>query len=174
MQNQQSEKCQNARSESAARQLVARRWQLTTFHPRSKPAWASSPDKRLSANYRIAESSQNPLTQFGLFNLRLRALRRRVWFKVLSKVERSLIDLVLRTVKKVRSSMLARSLTIIVKKLLNAMESQITRQTRTIGFSLAQNLSRIAQSWGNKSAWRWAKDAGFAQYLTITCLNSLP
>jgi hypothetical protein len=145
---------------------------LTKFHPRSQPARAGSPDKRLSANYRIAESIQNPLTQLGLFNLRLRALRRRVWFKVLSKVERGLIDLVLRTVKKVRSSMLARSLIIIVKKLLNGMENQITRHTRTIGFSLAQRLSRIAQSWGNKSSLMWARDPDFAKFLAICHMNT--
>jgi len=144
---------------------------LTKFHQISQFARSKSFDEGLSRDYRVEESNQVPLTQFGLFNLRLRALRRGVWFKVLSKVERGLIDLVLRTVRRVRSSVLARSLIIVVKKLLSTMESKITRQTRTIGFSLAQRLSQIAQNWGNKSASDWALDLGFARFLAVNHMN---
>lgn len=145
---------------------------MTKFHQISQFARSKSFDKGLSRDYRVEESNQVPLTQFGLFNLRLRALRRGVWFKVLSKVERGLIDLVLRTVRRVRSSVLARSLIIVVKKLLSTMESKITRQTRTIGFSLAQRLSRIAESWGNKSSIMWTRDYDYAEFLAICHINT--
>jgi hypothetical protein len=67
--------------------------------------------------------------------------------------------------------MLARSLIIVVKKLLSTMESKITRHTRTIGFSLVQRLSKIAQSWGNKSSVMWALDPDFAEFLAIDRMN---
>ena len=45
------------------------------------------------------------------------ALRRRVWFRVLSRVERGVLDLTVRYVNEVKSALLAKVLTAIVEKL---------------------------------------------------------
>jgi hypothetical protein len=126
----------------------------------------------VSVDVAMKGSSPFPLTRFALLAVKLRAVRRRVWFRVLSKVERSLIDLAIEIVRVVRSSMLARSVIFVVKKLLSIMESKIARQTRTIGFSLAQRLSQIAQNWGNKSSVVWALDPDFAKFLAIDRMNT--
>jgi len=126
----------------------------------------------VSVDMAMKGSSPFPLTRFALLALKLRAVRRRMWFRVLSKVERGLIDLAIKIVRVVRSSMLARSVIFVVKKLLSVMESKIARQTRTIGFSLAQGLSRIAKTWGNKSAADWAFDSGFAEFLAVCHVNT--
>lgn len=104
--------------------------------------------------------------------LRVKALRRGVWFKVLNRMERGLIDSVIKVVDRVRSTLLAKVLTSVVKKLLTAMESKVTRMMREVGQSLAQKISLIAQSWGNKSAKEWITNKGFIQYLAVTVMNT--
>ena len=115
-----------------------------------------------------------PPERSELVKLRVKALRRGLWFRVLSRVERGLIDLAIKVVEKVRSLVLARSLIGIVEKLLNAMESEVKRLMRTVGLPLAQKLGEIAQGWGNKSAPLWAADLGFVQYLAIVEKNLSP
>lgn len=107
-----------------------------------------------------------------LLKLKLKAIRRGVWFKVLNRLERGLVDLSLKVVKKIRSICLAKALTSIVKKLLEALESRVRRQMRQIGISLAEKLSQIAQKWGNKTAREWVNNIGFVQYLTIMKINT--
>jgi len=118
--------------------------------------------------------SRIPLTKVELSRIKIRAIRRGSWFKVLSRVERASIDLTLKVVRKVRSLLLAKMLTTIVKKLLDAMESKVARLMREVGCGFTQNLSRIAQKWGNKSAVHWTADSKFAQYLTIMYINTPP
>lgn len=112
-----------------------------------------------------------PLMRSEIIRIKARAIRRGIWFRVLTRVERACIDLVIKVVERVRSSLLQKVLSSILKKLEEAMESQVLRLMRKIGDTLAQKLSQIAQEWGNKSAIQWMKDLGFIQYLTITYMN---
>lgn len=51
-----------------------------------------------------------------LVRIKSRALRTRVWFKALSRGERAIVDLAIRCVEKVRSSILAGAISNIVGK----------------------------------------------------------
>lgn len=113
-----------------------------------------------------------PLTREALAKLRLKALRRGVWFRDLKHSERKLLDLTIRVVQRVHSLTLAKLVSRIVGKLCAAMESRIFRLMRTEGRTLAEKLSKIAEVWGNRVAKSWAKDSGFIQYLTISSLSS--
>jgi hypothetical protein len=114
------------------------------------------------------------LSRSELVKLRAKARRRGVWFRMLSRVERGLIDLSIRVVEKVRSLVLARSLISVVEKLLDAMESEVARLMRTVGRQLAQKLSEIVQGWGYASARLWANDLGFIRYLAVMQKNLSP
>jgi hypothetical protein len=113
-----------------------------------------------------------PFTRENLARLRLKAVRRGVWFRVLKQCERKLLDLTIRVVQRVRSFMLARLISRIVDKLCEAMESKILRLMRTEGRSLAEKICKIAEVWGNRVAKLWANDRGFIQYLTVNNLLS--
>ena len=113
-----------------------------------------------------------PLTREALARLRLKALRRGVWFRNLKREERKLLELTIRVVEKVRSFLLAKIVSRLVGKLCEAMESRIFRLMRTEGRSLAEHVSRIGEAWGNRAAKFWANDRGFMQYLTVTNLSS--
>jgi hypothetical protein len=90
----------------------------------------------------------------------------------MTRLERAEVDLTLRFVTKVRSPFLAKVLNLIIDKLFNALESRVSRLTWSVGFPLALRLSKIAQSWGNRSARLWAQDSEFARFLAVMSLYS--
>jgi hypothetical protein len=93
------------------------------------------------------------------------ALRRRVWFKLLSRVERGIVDLTIECVDNIKSRKLAEVVTAIIDKLQSTAESVVDRLVRTVGLPLARKASSIAVSWGNRSAVGWTDDLKFARYL---------
>jgi len=120
----------------------------------------------------MLNEKRTPLMRSEMLRVKARALRRGVWFRVLTRVERACVDLAIKVVERVRSRLLQKVLSCIVKKLEEAMESQVQRLMREMGDNLAQKVSQVAQNWGNKSAVKWAEDSGFIQYLTITYMNA--
>lgn len=96
------------------------------------------------------------------------AFRRGIWFRVLNRVERGVVDLTMRYVDDIKSTKLAKVLTAIMEKLQLATESIADRLARTVGVSLAKKISDIAVSWGNGSASQWAEDRSFARYLAFS------
>jgi len=95
------------------------------------------------------------------------ALRRRIWFRVLSRVERGVLDLTMRYVENIKSAKLVKLVTTILEKLKLALESSIDRLVRTVGLTLAEKVSAVAISWGNKSAKKWVDDPAFARFMVI-------
>ena len=107
------------------------------------------------------------LSSLELVRLRKKALRRGVWYSVLSRIEWSLVDLAIATVSRIRSLVLARSLAFVVEKLSVVFGSGVERRIQAVGFPLARRLGCIAQKWGNVSASGWACDLGFAMFLAV-------
>jgi len=111
------------------------------------------------------------LTRDMLVSIRRVAMRKRVWFKVLSRAERAVISLTIRCVDRVRSAKLAMIVTAIVDKLEEAVRSRVERLMGRIGSSLARAIAEIAVSWGNLEAEKWALDQGFIRYVTVMKMN---
>lgn len=116
---------------------------------------------------RIKVTFGNALSVQTLIVAKRAAMRRGIWFKALNRLERGIVDLTTKYVDNVKSTKLAKVLTAIVDKLVQASESIIDRMVRTIGLPLAQKICKIALSWGNTSASKWANDVVFAQYLAF-------
>jgi hypothetical protein len=102
------------------------------------------------------------------------------WYRVLSLDKRRYIDLVIQTVDKIRSALLLKILTPLAGKLLQAiggvrgLMGHFYFEMQNFGQPLAQRVSLIAKSWGNKQASRWANDQGFIRFLTVIEINNLP
>jgi hypothetical protein len=107
----------------------------------------------------------SPLTGRKLAGLKIRALRKRVWYRVLNRIERGLLDLTIRWVDNVRSRRLTEMLLRILVKLARAMEQGIAR-VLLVGRELALRASVLAVQWGNVEAYSWRLDRGF--WLGIT------
>jgi len=113
-----------------------------------------------------------PLGKNELVKVKAKAMRRGIWFRVLTRAERAQMELTMKIVKRIRSFILAKVVAAIMKKLLDAMESKVVRLMREVGQVLARKLSRTAQNWGNTLAQQWVTDPGFVQYLTINYINT--
>lgn len=107
-----------------------------------------------------------------LRKLKLQAVRRGVWFRGLSRVDRALVDLTIKVVDGVRSFTLAKALLSVIEKLEDAFESRVLRILKEVGFPLARKLSLFAQKWGNNLAQDWMRDVSFAKFLAIMHINS--
>ncbi len=111
------------------------------------------------------------LSRSLLARVRTRAVRRGVWFRVLSRTERACVDLAVRVVEKVKSCLLHRVLSVILGKLAEALESPVRRAVRVVGVEQALRLSWIARRWGNRLAAGWACDERFIFFLAVTSLD---
>jgi hypothetical protein len=109
----------------------------------------------------------NSLSIKTLNETKKHALRRGLWFRALNPIERGIIDLTVKYVDNIKSAKLAKVLTAIIVKLQTTTETMLDKLVRTIGLPIAQKISTIAVSWGNRSASTWANDPAFAQFLVI-------
>jgi len=114
------------------------------------------------------------LTRKGLMELKLLALRRRVWFKALSRVERSIVDLTLRVVEKVRSIQLAKALSSIAEKLQEWLSSMKTFKEIALeaGLRMAKRMVEVAIKLKVENAYEWLKDKAYIFYLGVSYLNT--
>ena len=101
-----------------------------------------------------------------------RALRRRVLYKVLDQYDRSYLFLTIKVLDKVRSVRVGAIIVKILMRLKAAMKSSFVRRMETYGVEKAWMLSAVAVKWGQDEAGGWARDKGFARYLTVLDLNS--
>ncbi|MBC7130837.1 hypothetical protein H5T51_06440 [Candidatus Bathyarchaeota archaeon] len=123
-----------------------------------------------------------PLRRGVLSRLMRLASRAGVLNKCLSAGQRMYLRLVLRLIDKVASVFLARVLAPIVSRLLEALGglSKVMREVlgrveywmRVKGWEKAKEISCLAVKLGYRAAEAWARDAGFARYLTIMNMSS--
>jgi hypothetical protein len=112
------------------------------------------------------------LTRAFLCNVKARSLRKRIWYKSLNAIERSLVDITMRVVDKVRSSKLANLLDGIVQRLEKDLENTFMKRALRAGAVLAERFARFAYSWGYVGAISWIKDRGYVLYLGISHMKS--
>jgi ATP-dependent RNA circularization protein (DNA/RNA ligase family) len=107
--------------------------------------------------------------------LKTLAVRRGLWFKALSALERATVDLTIRVVEKVRSPTLKSVLRSIAFKVIEALKSRSFKERAVaIGQALVERLVRVAERFGCKRAEEWTRDLGFIMYLGVSWLNTPP
>jgi hypothetical protein len=106
--------------------------------------------------------------------LKTLAVRRGLWFKALSALERTLVDLTIRVVERVRSPTLREALRFTASKIVNAFKARSFRKRAIVIGRFSLRAVHIAGRLGNKSASKWAKDLSFVMYLGVSWLNTPP
>jgi hypothetical protein len=119
----------------------------------------------------MQNKTSNPLNRTQLIKIRVKAIRAGVWFRVLPRIDRVLVDLTIKVAENVRSASLAKCIFAVVGKLEGLLESSVLKSLRLIGRPLAEKISSIAQKLGNGSAKSWANDSEFAFFLAILQTN---
>ena len=110
----------------------------------------------------------------SLVRLKKVSLRSGAWFTVLSWKQRRFLDIVIRTVDRIRSGLLLRVLAPLVERLLTAVGEEardgalvlMDRGAYKMMMGIAEKIVQIAERWGNRSAREWL-DEGFVRYLLV-------
>jgi hypothetical protein len=110
-------------------------------------------------------------TRRFLDNVIRKALRKKVWFSALDRVERSILSLTAKCVDVVRSSQLGVVIVKILSKLQKSMRSGFIIRVETFGVLEARRLVEVAKGWGNELADGWL-GMDFSWYLTALMMNS--
>jgi len=105
---------------------------------------------------------------------RRKALRRRVWYSSLDRVERGILSLAARVVDRVESEVLGVVLVKILGKLRDAMKGEFVRHMESYGFAAAGRVAGLVVSFGDLRGREWARDLGFVRYLTVLDFNRPP
>jgi hypothetical protein len=112
------------------------------------------------------------LTNQGLVRIKAKAVRRGVWFRLLSRADRAVLDLTIRCVERVRSPVLAKTISKIISKVLKALEANLMMKAEKFGRVIAGELAMVAERWGNKKASWWIYDKSFLRFLGVNALNT--
>ena len=108
----------------------------------------------------------NIFSQDYLRTVRSIAVRKRVWFRVLDRVERGIVDLTIVFVEKVQSQVLAKELVKILAKLRDASKSAYTRHKEGFGYRKLRIVVEQAKGFGSL-AQGWLMDLGFAEWFAV-------
>ncbi len=108
-----------------------------------------------------------------LLSVRQRALQSRVWFKALNSAERAILTLAPKCVDAVKSPMLVDFVAKIIVKVTEALHSPLERFRSQVAVPLAEKIAFLAQKWGHRSAYTWALDKSFIQYLAVCKFNDI-
>ena len=132
-------------------------------------------DEFEGAQAKVTNTTSQTLPSFldtaNLAKIKLRAMRAGVWFRMLPRIDRVLIDLTIKVASTIRSASLAKCVLSVTGKLQGLLQSRVVRSVREIGFPLACKLSLLAQKWGKADAVEWARDAEFARFLAVMKIN---
>jgi len=113
------------------------------------------------------------ITRQGLIKIKVRALRRRIWYKALSRVERAIVDLTIHCVERIRSHCLEETLYNIVNKILKTLGPEFSEKAEKIGRKIAEKIGSLASEWGNLTASNWMHDLNFIRFLGTNALNGI-
>jgi hypothetical protein len=103
--------------------------------------------------------------------LETKALRLGVWFRVLQRIDRILLDLIIEVVNIIRNGKLANNIITVTIKL-KATKSSFSRSLFQIGLPMPQ-ISYIAQKLRNLFAKTWLLNSSFIKFIPIMCINDL-
>lgn len=107
----------------------------------------------------------------GLSKIRLKALRTRVWFNTLSRVERAIVDLTIRCVEEIRSDVLAKTISEIISKILASLPQGFVSEAQRVGRGIAETLCTAGEKWHSSQAVSWKCDIQFHRFLGVNKLN---
>lgn len=107
-----------------------------------------------------------------LLKIKSKALRARVWFRDLSRVERAIMDLTIKCVDTIRSATLAETIMTIVNKILEYMGGDFMERAERAGYEITEELCAFGRRWGNKTCAAWKSDRRFARFQGVNLLNA--
>jgi hypothetical protein len=113
------------------------------------------------------------LTSKFLKDIKIKSLRKRVWFITLDNLERGILSLAAQITDVVLSAVLEVELMKIINKLVDAMKNGFVKLMEGPCFKRTREISCVALKWGYSAARDWAFDLSFAKYLAMIRYNAV-
>jgi hypothetical protein len=113
------------------------------------------------------------MTRQYLLKIRLKALRTRVWFKTLSRVERTIVNLTIKCVEEIHSAVLAKTISEIITKILARLPQGFVSEAQRVGREMAEILCTTGEKWHSSQAECWKCDSQFHRFLGVNKLNEI-
>jgi len=110
------------------------------------------------------------LNKTFLLKIKRKALRLKIWYR-LNNIERTIIDLTIKCVYKIKSIKLKNIILKILNKIKEIFENKFLNKIYENGLKEIVKIVKIAYSWGNKNSLNWIKDKSFIFYLGIKKIN---
>jgi hypothetical protein len=101
-----------------------------------------------------------------------RALRRKILFSALDREDRGYLYLAMKAFDEIRNEKVGMIIVKILAKLKDALKSPFVRRMETYGVEKARSISALAVEWGHNEAEGWAREKGFARFLTALEFNA--
>jgi hypothetical protein len=101
-----------------------------------------------------------------LIRIKHKAIRLKAWYR-LNNIERTIIDLTIKCVDKIKSKELKNVILKILNKIKEIFENDFLNKIYENGLKEIIKIIKIAYSWGNKNSLNWIKDKSFIFYLGI-------
>jgi hypothetical protein len=114
----------------------------------------------------IFNNKKYELNKSLLIRIKHKAIRLKIWYK-LNNIERTIIDLTIKCVNKIKSIKLKNVILKILNKIKEAIENDFLNKIYENGLKEIIKIIKIAYSWGNKNSLKWIKDKDFIFYLGI-------
>ena len=100
-----------------------------------------------------------------------KAIRRGLYFRKLSRIERGILELTARYVPKIKSLELGNVVARILAKLVIVLRSKFLAPVETLGRQMVTNVLQVAKIWKVRDASSW-DDKKFVTYWGITLIGS--
>jgi hypothetical protein len=107
-------------------------------------------------------------TKVFLSAVRLRAMRKGVWYHSLDRLERGILTLASRVVDEIHDTVLGVELVKIIAKIRDASVSGFVRHVETFGVLKAKEIVAQVRAF---EGLEWSADSGFARYLAFLDFN---
>jgi len=111
-------------------------------------------------------------TSSFLKGLRSKALRRKLWYKVLNRFDRSYYNLTCSVVTRVESLDLGKEILSLVLQLKNSLKGEFVRFVESYGVGKAWDAAQLAVAWGYNGAKEWKYNQALARLHAVNELNS--
>jgi hypothetical protein len=105
-----------------------------------------------------------------LSEMRLRAMRKGVWYRALDRLERGILTLASRVVDEVHDTVLGVELVKIFAKIRDATASRFVRHVETFGVIRVREIIEVTDKWNDAAGRLWSGHS-FARYLAFLDFN---
>jgi hypothetical protein len=106
-------------------------------------------------------------TRRFLYDLRIKALKKGIWYKTTSRLERGIINLSIKILDKVKSSALGIEIVNIVANLKKMLKSPFLKHMETYGIKQASKIAEYASILGYNGAKSLFHDNDYVRYITL-------